>query len=81
MKTLLHTADGKQYSDDYMSVFAVTRNVLNDEIEEDVKSLRQYKKIGHKCSLAYLVIVAASITAYNELSQCDFFVGTKYFYT
>lgn len=81
MKTLLHTADGKQYSNDYMTIFATARNLLNDEIGAAVKYLLDCKKVEHQCSLSYLVIIATFITSYNELSSLSYFVGTKYFYT
>lgn len=80
MKTLLHTADGKQYSNSYMNIFASARNLLNNDIEEAVKYLLHCKKVGHECTLSYLIVVASFITAYNELSQLSFFLGTKHFY-
>ena len=80
MKTLLHTADGKQYSNDYISIFASARNLLDDQIMSAVEFLRHSKEIKHECTLAYLVVIANYITAYNELSQLSFFVHTKHFY-
>ena len=81
MKTLLHTADCKQYSNDYMTIFVPARNHLSNDIGEAVQFLLHCKKVGHECTLSYLAIIATYITSYNELSSLSFFVGTKYFRT
>lgn len=61
----------------YLDVFANARVMLNDELTNFFRTLREYKKINHQCSIAYLKIGADCLTAYNELSPTSFFVSSK----
>ena len=79
MKTLLHTADGKQYSYAYISVFSVARALLREEIRRDIDDVRGFMTDGFHPSLYLLVTIANEITAYNELSSLSFFLKTKDF--
>ena len=67
------------YSNDYRRIFASSRNLLNDELENYCDYLSMCKSIGHHCTWAYISIVANSLTAYNELSNLSFFVKTTHF--
>lgn len=79
MKTLLHTADGKQFDERYAIVFFVARGVINQELVGDVAFIRDCIKYGHQVSLGYLVSVADLITTYNELSPLRVFYKTSNF--
>lgn len=80
MKTRLYTADGKQYSEDYMmNVFASARVELREEIQREVGWIRDWIADNVHPSLRMLVMIANDITAYNEMSYCRSFFKTKDF--
>ena len=78
MKTLLHTADGKEYSRDYMDIFSSSRVHVRDILEEWINNIHLLKGEKKQCSLMFICIVAEYLTAYNELSSLDFFIKTRH---
>lgn len=79
MKTFLHTPDGNQYSEDYMSVFSSARVELLEEIQREVGWVREWMEDNYHPTLKLLVMIANNITAYNEMSTIIFFYKTKDF--
>lgn len=79
MKTFLHTPDGNQYSEDYMSVFSGARVALLEEIQREVGLVREWMEDNYHPTLKLLVMIANDITAYNEMSPIRFFYKTKDF--
>lgn len=79
MKTLLHAADGKQFSYSYAIVFSIARSIIDRELIGEVAFIRDCIKNGHEVSLEYLVSIADLITTYNELSPLRVFYKTSDF--
>lgn len=78
MKTLLHTADGKQYSHDYYDIFCHARVDMREHLELWVEQIRDFKRHNQRPSLEYICMVAELLTAYNELTDFCLFIKTKH---
>lgn len=67
------------YSKSYLDIFSSARNALNEELENDYNFISMCMKNGKSPSWLYLSMVAEELTAYNELSDCCFFIKMKFF--
>lgn len=67
------------YKAQYMDVFAYTRELIGDDIEEDVEFIEKGREEGHQFSIGFLALVAENLTAYNEMYPYPEFVPVRYF--
>lgn len=67
------------YNEEYSEIFAYTRVLLDEELEQNVKFIEFSKANGHNHSMLYLKMVADCLTAYNEIFPHPWFVHARNF--
>lgn len=67
------------YSKNYMDMFSSARYALCKELEHNYNFIKMCQAVSNPPSWLYFSMAADDLTAYNELSDCYFFVKMKHF--